>query len=200
MDTMPHYQRIKTANARRKTVQIRPHIKDCTSILDFGCGDMAFAAELRKTLPETGITGLDVVDFGIRQPGIRYRQYDGKLIPFGSGTFGAVIAWHVFHHTPDPEYYFSECLRVAKKTVIVTEPVYRHPLEIPGMAAMDWMFNVWKSRSISYAFRFHTLDWWKGVIRRYGGKIGCITDVELMPAWSPTGRSYMIVVHKQNKL
>lgn len=35
-----------------------------------------------------------------------------------------------------------------------------------------------------------------GVIHRYGGIIGSITDVELMPVRSPTGRPYMTVIWK----
>jgi ubiquinone/menaquinone biosynthesis C-methylase UbiE len=184
------------ANARRKVSFLVPYLIDARTVLDFGCGDLAMDKALLSTLPDLQITGVDVVDFGIRDNRIDFLHYDGKKLPFANNAFDVSVAWHVFHHTKNPEKAFTECLRVAKSRTIFVEPIWRYKLEIPGMMVMDWVFNIWKHRQISMEFAFHSESWWRGLSEKYRGNVTDIRDVELLPNFFPTGRSLLFVVEK----
>lgn len=189
---------MKQVNARRKVERIAPYIKGDMSVLDFGCGDLLFARELKQNLPDVSVTGVDVVDFGHRYKGVKYHQYDGVTLPFTNKSFDAVISWHVLHHTDEPFNLLKECMRVAKSKVFIVEPTYRGKWDIPGMRFMDWVFNVWKDRSISMPYRFASKKEWMREIRLLGWECEEIVDVELLPAWLPTGRSLLFVCKKKH--
>lgn len=181
------------SNARRKVDQVCTFIGKNDRVLDFGCGDLSFAKQLHVSMPTLHINAVDVVDFGIRDTHISFTQYDGYKLPFKTGSFDTVIIYHVLHHTTSPEALFRECLRVSKNTVLLVEPVYRFRLEILGMSCMDWIFNVWKYRSISMAFSFRSKNQWQDSIKKAGWRLTKIVDVEMLPWWLPTGRSYLFV-------
>lgn len=189
---------MKLVNAGRKVDRIVPFIAQSTQVLDFGCGDMLFAKALKQTIPAITITGIDVVDFGVHMPGIPFKKYNGTHIPFKNKSFDIVIAWHVFHHTDNPSDIFAECMRVARKRLIFVEPVYRSAVELPGMAFMDWVFNVWKTKSISMTYSFHSRRWWEEQIAKENGILKRVIDVEILPTWLPTGRSLLFVVDKRS--
>ncbi len=44
--------------------------------------------------------------------GFEVAFYDGRRLPWGDGTFTAVISGHIIEHTPSPELYLREHLRV----------------------------------------------------------------------------------------
>jgi ubiquinone/menaquinone biosynthesis C-methylase UbiE len=187
---------IKQANADRKVRLLSPYITKNMRVLDFGCGDLALANNLFLKRPDLQIGGIDVIDFGVNVPGIPFRTYDGKRIPFNNDSFDVVVAWHVFHHTDQPSRLFRECMRVAKKRVLFVEPVYRSVLELPGMALMDWVFNIWKTKSVSMHYAFRSRRWWEEHIAREHGMLRNVIDVEILPRWLPTGRSLLFVVDK----
>lgn len=187
---------MKLANAKRKVSLLAPYLDCRGSVLDFGCGDMTFAQELHASYPSLHVTALDVVDFGIRHPGIIFRKYRGESIPFQKSTFDTVISWHVLHHTTRPTELLADCFRVAKNTVIFVEPVYRGWWDIPGMRCMDWVFNIWKDKSISMPFAFASEKEWKKEVSRSGWSCEQVIDVELLPKWLPTGRSLLFVCRK----
>lgn len=162
-------------------------------MLDFGCGDLSLSKELRVLMPGLDIHGVDVVDFGIRDKHISFQQYDGKTLPYKAGSFDTVVVYHVLHHTNNPIGLLTECLRVSRNTVLLVEPVYRSRFEILGMACMDWLFNVWKDRSITMMFAFRSQRQWEDAIRGAGWNLMHIIDVEILPSWLPTGRSKLFV-------
>ncbi len=187
---------IKYKNARKKAEIISSYVGVCVSVLDFGCGDLSMAHELRKLNPKLAITGIDVVDFGKRYPHVRFQKFNGRKIPFGANTFDLVIAYHVFHHTDNPRELFAECCRIARKRILFVEPTYRVALELPGMALMDWLFNFWKEKKISMSYHFYPKSWWFRAIQEERMKLIEVADVELLPVWFPTGRSLLFIVDK----
>jgi len=187
---------IKHANARRKAEFLLPHLSGCASVLDFGCGDLQLSKELHVALPSVRITGVDVVDFGNRPKGISFRKYDGNTLPFSSASFDAVVAYHVFHHAPHPFALLAECFRVSKHTVLFVEPIYRGWWDIPGMRAMDYVFNIWKSRSIAMPYAFASKNRWELEIVKAGWDCAMVKDVEILPYWLPSGRSLLFDCRK----
>jgi len=186
----------KTINARKKADQLMPFIKHNMRVLDFGCGDLSLSKELVRRDKTLSITGVDVVDFNVKDIKIHFQKYDGKKIPYTHNAFDVVISYHVLHHTDKPIGFLNECLRVCRGKLLLVEPVYRHPVEIFGMTFMDWIFNVWKDRSIAMTYAFQSKTRWMQAIEARGWKIEKIIDVELLPAWFPTGRSYLFVCKK----
>ena len=65
---------MKLINAQRKVQILKKYLHEGMSVLDFGCGDLVFAQELFKAMPSLHITGVDVVDFGSRPKGIRFKN------------------------------------------------------------------------------------------------------------------------------
>lgn len=187
------YVNLKKTNAIRKAQILNKYLEKEISILDFGCGDLSMAVHLLQLNPRLRITGVDVVDFGQRYPKINFRLYNGNILPFSSGSFDTVIAYHVFHHAFQPKRAFKECVRVAKKKVIFVEPVYRARWEIPGMIFMDWLFNIWKDKNVPMNYNFKSLSWWKRQIAINGLELRTLEDVEILPKYSPTGRSYLFL-------
>lgn len=182
---------IKKKNTDHKLKLTKPFFKKDEKVLDFGCGDLSLTVALKEHIPSLEITGVDVVDFGVRPCEIKFICYGGTRLPFSNASFDTVLSYHVFHHCQNLELAFSECARVAKTRIIMVEPVARHRLEIPGMKLMDCFFNVWKRRSIPLTFRFLTEEAWKKLFKRYNLQLRNQMDVEILPKFFPTGRSFL---------
>lgn len=187
---------LKESNANIKAGYVLPYINKRQSILDFGCGDVSLSKALLHRDSTLSLVGLDVVDFGVKDKKIHVQKYDGKKIPYKDKQFDVVISYHVLHHTADPFGLLSECLRVCHTTLLLVEPVYRFRGEIFGMSFMDWIFNIWKDRTIAMTYAYKTKKQWIHAIEGQGWKAVKIVDVELMPKWFPTGRSYLFVCTK----
>ena len=181
-------------NIMWKTKLLLPYIKDSKTILDFGCGDLSLARSLKIMNSKLEITGLDVVRFSQKVPGVTFRWYDGKKIPFKNNSFDTVIAFYVFHHCPSAQASFEECFRVAKKRVIFVEPVMRYPFENYLMGAIDWIFNIWKEQSISYGNQFMRLSDWKKIIKKKG-KYKAVALNSFFPI--PIGKAYIFEAIKE---
>lgn len=191
---------IQKKNTARKLKIILPYfnrLRKEEKILDFGCGDLSLASALKEKRPQLQITGVDVVDFGKRPKDISFVRYDGKVLPFSDSSFDTVLSFHVLHHCKDPEQAFKECLRVTKRRMLLIEPVARYSIEILGMKFMDWLFNVWKSESIPLTFQFLTYNRWKSVFAKYNLHVRSKKDVEILPKFFPTGRSYLFELYCQ---
>jgi len=184
-------------NANKKAVHLLPFMKHGQSVLDFGCGDMSLSKVLHHRDPTLAITGIDVVDFGMKDKNIHFQKYNGKKIPYENKQFDIVISYHVLHHTDNPIRLLHECMRVCKRTLLLVEPVYRFRGEIIPMSAMDWIFNVWKEKSIAMAYAFKSRKQWIHAIKTQKWEVKKIEDVELLPRWFPTGRSYLFVCTKR---
>ncbi len=189
---------MKLVNAEKKISHLVPFMQNTKRVLDFGCGDLTFAQALHRVFPHLHITGVDVVDFGKRYKGVEFKKYDGKKLPFNYRSFDTVISWHVFHHTNEPFALLKECLRVAKRSVCIVEPVYRGWWDIPGMRCMDWVFNVWKDHSVSMPYAFASRDKWQQEILALGWVVDVVKDVELLPGVLPTGRSLLFICSRKS--
>lgn len=146
-------------NINWKANTLLTYFKGYEKVLDFGCGDLSLSKSLKAVFPSLQITGVDVFDFKNKPKDIKFILYDGKILPFKDNSFNTAISFYVFHHCDDATASFKECLRVAKR-VIVVESVYRHPLEIPFMRLMDWIYNRFKSKPVPLSYQFLSCrDW-----------------------------------------
>jgi ubiquinone/menaquinone biosynthesis C-methylase UbiE len=103
-------------------------------ILDLGTGtgQIAAAAAARKARP----VGVDLAEEMVnrarsRHPHVYFRTGDAEALPFGDGTFGAVVAGFVFNHLPQPERAASECARVLSAGGRLAVSVWDEPANAP---------------------------------------------------------------------
>lgn len=174
-----------------------PYFKGSEKVLDFGCGDLSLSKSLKSVFPSLKITGVDVLNFNNKQKNAKFILYDGKILPFKDNSFNTVICFYVFHHCSDVTASFNECLRVAKRVIIV-ESVYRHPLEIPFMRLMDWIYNRFKSDSVSLSYQFLSYRDWIEVFAKNKFKVVSSKKIKqiFLPSVLPIGISYVFEVAK----
>lgn len=176
---------------------ILPYFKKSEKVLDFGCGDLSLSKSLKSTLPSLQITGVDVADFKNKPMSVKFVAYNGKILPFKDNSFDTVFSFYVFHHCDNAIASFEECLRVAKR-VIVIESVYRHPLEIPFMKFMDWIYNRFKSESVSLSYQFLSHKDWIRIFAK--NKLRVVSSRQIkqifIPSIFPIGTSYIFEVTK----
>ena len=192
---------IQKKNTLRKLRFILPYFgksKKVEKVLDFGGGDLSLALALKKALPKLKITAIDIVDFGHRPRGITFLKYPGKKIPFSDNSFDIVLCFHSLHHCQDLKLSFAECCRVSSRRIILVEPLARFKFEIPLMKFMDFLFNIWKSKSINFSFQFLREEDWHQLFAKHHFKVVSQKDVELLPKIFPTGRSYLFELCRQS--
>ena len=185
-------------NANWKARLVVPYIYNYERVLDFGCGDLSLAREILKLRPACHIVGIDVIDNSKKSTDIPFTTYDGKTLPYQDSSFDSVISFYVYHHCDDPVAAFRECLRVARKRVILVESVSRNSWDIPGMRLMDWIYNVIKFEGVSLPYTFLSLPKWRSVITDSGASLTRATRLKqlLFPSWMPVGISYVFEVTK----
>ena len=94
-------------------------VGDCRGrhVLDLGSGP----GNVAEVFAECGaeVTGVDFSPQMVqvaqrRYPHIPFREANGEQLPFGDGTFDAVVCNYVVHHFARPEVVFREIFRVLK--------------------------------------------------------------------------------------
>jgi SAM-dependent methyltransferase len=101
----------------------------CLRILDAGCGIGNYHPYLRAHVAR--VTGVDVsaecvARAGDRNPGVDYRVYDGKVLPYGEAIFDATFAICVLHHVrrADRDGFVAELARVTRRGGLIV--VFEH--------------------------------------------------------------------------
>lgn len=187
---------IYNLNLNAKISNLKQYFTKKEKVLDFGAGDLSLDRALLKINPRLSITSVDVVDFGKRYTGIKFFQYKGNKLPFGDNAFDTVISYHVFHHCENPVLSIKECIRVAKKRIIIVEPVYRYKLETLGMTFMDCMYNVWKDKKINMSYNFLNFQTLKHTFDQSNVKLTAVKEIDHFPHWIPIGRTYLYILTK----
>ena len=97
------------------------------NILDAGCGEGFVVRALRRCLPHTDITGLDLSEEAIQfarenVADAHFMVGDINHMPFCDNYFDVVLCSEVLEHLEDPVAAIMELLRVSKKSLIITVP------------------------------------------------------------------------------
>jgi ubiquinone/menaquinone biosynthesis C-methylase UbiE len=156
------YKALSQNRSRHIAEEIAPLLDGCETVLDFGCGNFYTANILHGIKPRLSITGIDVVrDQNLSldsTEGLKFKVYDGQSIPFEENTFDGIVAAAVLHHTPNPEFFLDEFIRVAKPggKVVIVEEMYLNPLDRIWISWQDWMLNKMKKGiPVPLQFRSH---------------------------------------------
>jgi len=137
-------------------LDLRPMLRG-TNVLDLGCftGGRAIAWYQRYDLGS--ITGIDVnpvfIEAGRRfaesqGANARFVQAFGEALPFGDGTFDAILSFDVFEHVQDLSETLRECRRVLRPggRLLLVFPSYFHPTEhhlslVTRAPCIHWLFS-----------------------------------------------------------
>lgn len=99
------------------------------TILDYGCGQGRYVAELRKIFACADISGCDVSDQGLEiartsNPGVSFLGMDNELIDCLDELFDLVISIEVLEHVGDVRKAIQEIVRVLRPggTALITTP------------------------------------------------------------------------------
>lgn len=108
-------------------------LPDVQTVLDAGCGDGTYTAELKGRLPALSFTGFDPASMAIKKAQTRYpncRFFEGNILnlsTFPQETFDLVIIRGVIHHLPTQRAALANAAKIGKY-VLVIEPNGNNPI------------------------------------------------------------------------
>jgi ubiquinone/menaquinone biosynthesis C-methylase UbiE len=158
-------------------------------VLDCGCGHMIVTRSVRERMA-IEIFGVDVIN--LNETDMPLCIYDGGRLPFGDNSFDIAYLAFVLHHTLDPRKVMRECLRVARRWVIVLEDVYGNKLDLALLKALDWVGNRPFSSAMSLPYHFKSTGEWVSIFHDLGARVVRQENVRPVP-WRPT-RHRMFVI------
>jgi SAM-dependent methyltransferase len=133
-------------------------------VLDVGCGDGTVAQATESLRPGLQFSGVDV--FLRPNIAIPAQIYDGETIPHLGGAFDYVTIVDVLHHTDDPARVLGECLRVARRGVIIKDHIQEGFLARPTLRFMDWVGN--RGHGVRLPYNYLTRQQWTAVFASVG--------------------------------
>ena len=126
----------------KKIKKFAPQIKG--SVLDFGCGSKLYE---NLFINSDEYIGCDVEKSGYDHSNSKIDYFfDGKNLPFGDGTFDAVVSFEVFQHVFNLPEALKEINRVTKDsgTLLISIPSAYHEHELPYDFARYTSFGIVK--------------------------------------------------------
>lgn len=129
------------------------------SVLDVGCGSGQLALRISKEFGAQ-VQGIDLCT--PTNSKIPFKLFNGKEIPFKDNSFDVAILVDVLHHVrgqANRDKLISECLRVAKHSVIVKDHYYTNFLQKTWLKIVDTLTNL--PSGVSTPFEFVSREQWK---------------------------------------
>ena len=125
-------------------------------LLDIGCADGTTTKQIKKILPLTTITGIDLykkaIDHAKRKASkIRFIHGDVHNLPFNNNSFEIVTAVETLEHLDNPNKALAEIYRVLKPNgyLIIGQDTDSLLFRVVWFAWIKWKGAVWKNSHIS---------------------------------------------------
>ena len=133
--TRPELLSARLANIRNTRAIISIAQPAHTNILDIGCGDGTFTADLARIWPHSNILGIDISASAIHRaqdtyflPNLKFQfLHHAHTLPFDTNRFNLAILRGTLHHARSPRLIFYESTRVASNVVLL-EPNGNSPV------------------------------------------------------------------------
>jgi ubiquinone/menaquinone biosynthesis C-methylase UbiE len=135
--------------------KLTPHLREHSSVLDFGASDGRLAYHLQSQL-DCIFTCCDV--YPQEKQFVPVVKFDGDVLPFEDSSFDCVMLIDVLHHDSQPEKVLAEAVRVARSTVLVKDHIWATRLDFFGLKVMDYIGNA--PYGISLPYNYLTADQW----------------------------------------
>ncbi len=165
---------------------IGEHLKTGDRVLDVGCGVGTLGSKLIEAFPEMSlhVEGLERYPRG--GEAIPVTAYAGGRMPFDDDAFDVVTIADVLHHEPDPDTLLGECLRVARRAVIVKDhtpgdgPAPWRAWKQARIALMDWAANA--PYGVKCLYRYPRPSQWRAMFDRLSAGLAAeSTHMRLYP-------------------
>jgi SAM-dependent methyltransferase len=166
---------------------------DVSRVLDFGCGDGYFSAEIARLPKVAHVVPVDVV----ARPGsfVQAQLYDGARLPFDDRSFALSYAIDVLHHCPDPIAAIDDMARCSSRYLLIKDHTYHTVGGKYLLAVLDELGN--RRFGIPSPYRYQR-DWqwvehieargWKRVelihpMACHAGLLGLTNRLQWMGLW-----------------
>ena len=113
-------------------------------LLDIGGGTGVIAEAMSQLFPVDEVQAVDVVDRFCPSLRVRTQQYDGRTLPFETGTFDAATLNNVMHHVPvdDRAGLLREIRRVVEGPLYIKDHETGGKLDDLRLATLDAVGNI----------------------------------------------------------
>ena len=163
----PLHQPVYAHRVRELVRLIAPHLCEGDTILDVGCGSGALGRALLES---------EMCPAGIRVTGLEraarpcavipVETYTGSRFPINDADRDVVILADVLHHEVDPHALLAECVRVARRLVIVKDHQITGWLAYTRLCVMDWAAN--RPYGVPCLYRYNRPGEWREWHARHG--------------------------------
>lgn len=151
----------------RLTEVLLPMLENSKNILDLGCGDGRIDSYILDRRRDMRIQGIDVL---VRpETYIPVEEYDGRTIPFSSGTYDTVMAVDVLHHTDDPGEILKEMTRVSSRYIVIKDHIWGGYWSCLKLKAMDYVGNA--HYSVRLPYNYQRKEQWEQMFEACGLRI-----------------------------
>ena len=119
------------------------NLNSTSSVLDIGCGKGFMLYDLKRSIPDIKIKGIDVSEYAIKNSMKEVKQdllvADARKLPFLDNSFDVVISINTIHNLEleDCGTALREIQRVSKKNSFITVDAYRNEEEKELMYAWN---------------------------------------------------------------
>lgn len=158
---------------------IQPRLRAGERVLDVGCGNGQFGKLLmeHQSSPQ-GLEFHGVEPEGLIRPetAIPVQAFDGVHLPYEDNAFDVVLLTDVLHHAAEPGPLVAECVRVAKRRVVIKDHVVYGKWDRMRLSFSDWLANV--IHGVPCTFGYFSRDGWHEIAKTSGATV-------VDPAWGP---------------
>ena len=127
------------------------------SLLDIGCADGTTTRQIKKILPSTKVTGVDLYKKAInhakkRTNKIKFIYGDVHNLPFDDSSFEMLTAIETLEHLHNPNQALAEIYRVLKPDghLIIGQDTDNLLFRVVWFLWTKWKGSVWKNRQYNW--------------------------------------------------
>ena len=157
--------------------ELQPSLNRHMQVLELACGTGQLSFPLSGRVKSWEATDFSpaMIHEAKRQPGsarLHFSVRDATALPYGDGTFDAVVIANALHIMPEPEKALAEIRRVLKPDGLLLAPNFLRPTSILGRLRMGIM-----SLAGFHSFHSWSLEEYTAFLRGQGF---AVTDAALL--------------------
>ena len=158
-------QRLLRRYARAEAAAVAEYVIG-ERVLDLGSAE-AWVPEAVAARTGSFACGVDIGAY--RRARVPYAVYDGRRLPFADAAFDTTLVLLTLHHCEAPETVLEEAVRVTRRRLVVTESVYRTPLERFWLDLLDGRVNGFRHGGrMRRALEFRRPEEWRRLFEARG--------------------------------